>query len=307
MNSSQRAVLTGVVRGKIQWDASLSAWTTYRIGGPADALVTLLDVRDLQEVLGFCRSEGVAWKLLGRGSNILASDRGFRGVVMVLGEGFREISCERCDDASAVIVRAGAAVSMTKLANWCCREGLSGVEFAAGIPGSVGGAVVMNAGAWGRSMKDVVSAIELTDEHSAEMVYAEDLGFSYRRCEYRGRDSAGPVITNAVFSLMSADSGTIGETMRELQARRTSSQPYGKANGGSVFRNPDGASAGTLIDAAGLKGLRIGDAQVSEKHANFIINRGRATADDVRALIAEIRERVLQDSGIGLETEIEIL
>lgn len=307
MNSSQTAVLTGVVSGTIQWDASLSAWTTYRIGGPADALVTLLDVQDLQDVLGFCRQEDIAWKLLGRGSNMLVSDEGFRGIVLVLGDGFKQIGSDLTQGAGTATVRAGAAVGMTKLANWCGREGLGGFEFAAGIPGSIGGAVVMNAGAWGRSMADVIDSIELTDESKCEIVRAKDLTFSYRKCHYPEIEKNESVITKVILDVTPGAPEEISAKMRDLQARRKEHQPHGSPSAGSVFKNPDGASAGKLIEDAGLKGLRIGDAEVSEKHANFIINRGNASARDVQSLITEIQSRVLRDSGIELEPEIEIL
>lgn len=307
MSSSQQAVLTGAVRGKIQWDAPLSAWTTYRIGGPADALVTLLDAADLQAALAFCRRESVAWKVLGRGSNVLAPDEGFRGIVMILGDGFKKIRVNRKLDSHRVAVHAGAAVGMTRLANWCRSEGLAGFEFAAGIPGSVGGGVVMNAGAWGRSMADVIDAIEITDELKREIVRAKNLTFRYRKCDWSDLEKNASVITEVVLNLSPGDPQGIGVTMRDLQALRRDRQPQGLPCAGSVFKNPIGASAGKLIDDAGLKGMRVGDAQVSETHANFIVNCGTASARDVQSLIAEIQRRVLNDSGIALEPEIEIL
>ena len=282
MSSSQTAVLTGVVRGKIQWDALLSAWTTYRIGGPADALVTLLDVQDLQDVLGFCRRENIAWKLLGRGSNVLAPDDGFRGIVMVFGDGFKQIEIDREQDTSNVTVTAGAAVGMTKLANRTADEGLTGFEFAAGIPGSVGGAVRMNAGAWGRSMGGVIDRIELTNHEKSEIVRAKNLTFSYRKCDCPAFENNEFVITEVVLNLTPGDPEAISVKMRDLGGRRKANQPHGMANAGSVFKNPAGASAGKLIDEAGLKGLRVGDAEVSEKHANFIVNKGNASAHDVQ-------------------------
>ncbi|MCG6930001.1 MAG: UDP-N-acetylmuramate dehydrogenase [Desulfofustis sp.] len=307
MSSSQQAVLTGAVRGKIQWDAPLSAWTTYRIGGPADALVTLLDAVDLQAALAFCRRERVAWKVLGRGSNVLAPDEGFRGVVMILGDGFKKIRVNRKLDSHRVAVHAGAAVGMTRLANWCRSEGLAGFEFAAGIPGSVGGGTVVNAGAWGRSMADVIDAIEITDELKREIVRAKNLTFRYRKCDCSELEKNASVIIEVVLNLSPGDPQRIGVTMRDLQALRRDRQPQGLPCAGSVFKNPIGASAGKLIDDAGLKGMRVGDAQVSETHANFIVNCGTASARDVQSLIAEIQRRVLNDSGIALEPEIEIL
>lgn len=306
LSSSQKAVLTGVVRGKIQWDAPLSAWTTYRIGGPADALVTLLDVEDLQEVLKFCRLEELRWKLLGRGSNILAADEGFGGIVIVLGEGFKYIGRDPERDQGSNWVKSGAGVGLARLSSWCADSGLSGFEFASGIPGTVGGGVVMNAGAWGRSMADVIRSIELVDHDKIEIISEKHLNFSYRTCRVlAGRKNA--VVTGVTMSFKTAAPEQIKETIRTLKEKRKERQPYGQPNCGSVFRNPEEISAGKLIDEAGLKGRRIGDAAVSEKHANFIVNCGQASAHDVLALIDEIKERVMQTSGVELIPEVQFL
>ena len=306
LSSSQKAVLTGVVRGKIQWDAPLSAWTTYRIGGPADALVTLLDVEDLQEVLKFCRLEELRWKLLGRGSNILAADEGFGGIVIVLGEGFKYIGRDPERDQGSNWVKSGAGVGLARLSSWCADSGLSGFEFASGIPGTVGGGVVMNAGAWGRSMADVIRSIELVDHDKIEIISEKHLNFSYRTCRVlAGRKNA--VVTGVTMSFKTAAPEQIKETIRTLKEKRKERQPYGQPNCGSVFRNPEEISAGQLIDEAGLKGRRIGDAAVSEKHANFIVNCGQASAHDVLALIDEIKEKVMQTSGIELIPEVQFL
>lgn len=306
LSSSQKAVLTGVVRGKIQWDAPLSAWTTYRIGGPADALVTLLDVEDLQEVLKFCRLEELRWKLLGRGSNILAADEGFGGIVIVLGEGFKYIGRDPERDQGSNWVKSGAGVGLARLSSWCADSGLSGFEFASGIPGTVGGGVVMNAGAWGRSMADVIRSIELVDHDKIEIISEKHLNFRYRTCRVlAGRKNA--VVTGVTMSFKTAAPEQIKETIRTLKEKRKERQPYGQPNCGSVFRNPEEISAGKLIDEAGLKGRRIGDAAVSEKHANFIVNCGQASAHDVLALIDEIKERVMQTSGVELIPEVQFL
>ena len=306
LSSSQKAVLTGVVRGKIQWDAPLSAWTTYRIGGPADALVTLLDVEDLQEVLKFCRLEELRWKLLGRGSNILAADEGFGGIVIVLGEGFKYIGRDPERDQGSNWVKSGAGVGLARLSSWCADRGLSGFEFASGIPGTVGGGVVMNAGAWGRSMADVIRSIELVDQEKIEIISEKHLNFSYRTCRaLAGRKNA--VVTGVTMSFKTEAAEQIKETIRTLKEKRKERQPYGQPNCGSVFRNPGEISAGKLIDEAGLKGRRIGDAAVSEKHANFIVNCGQASAHDVLALIDEIKKKVMQTSGVELIPEVQFL
>lgn len=306
MSSSQQAVLTGAVRGKIRWDAPLSEWTTYRIGGPADALVTLLDVEDLQELLKVCVRLQLRWKILGWGANILVADEGFRGIIIVLGDGFKYIGRDRQEDEESTLMKSGAGVSLAKLSTWCGDNGLSGFEFASGIPGTVGGGVIMNAGAWGRSMGDVVTEIELVDHEKIEIINEEHLGFSYRTCRALVSRKHS-VVTGVTMSFKKGDPEQIRETIRTLKEKRQQRQPYGKPTCGSVFKNPEGNSAGRLIDEAGLKGLRIGDAEVSRKHANFIENCGKATARDVRALMDEIRNKVLQTSGIELIPEVKFL
>jgi UDP-N-acetylmuramate dehydrogenase len=307
MSSSQKAALTGVVRGKIQWDAPLSAWTTFRIGGPADALVTLLDVRALQAVLGFCHREGLRWKILGRGSNILAADAGFQGIIIVLGKGFKYIARHKREDHGPELVDVGAGVGLARLSYWSAERGLSGCEFASGIPGSIGGAVAMNAGAWGRSMADVVDRIEVVDHAGVEIIGNEELGFDYRVCRGLELRERRGVVSAAVMKLTSMPVEHIKQTMRTLSWKRKQSQPPGSASGGSVFRNPEGVSAGQLIEAAGLKGRSVGGAEISTKHANFIINRDNATARDVQKLIDIAREAVFKTSAIELITELELL
>ena len=306
LSSSQKAVLTGAVRGKILWDAPLSEWTTYRIGGPADALVTLLDVDDLQEVLTFCHLHELSWKLLGRGSNILAADEGFGGIIIVLGEGFKYIGRDLERDDKGTWVKSGAGVTFGRLSSWCADNGFSGFEFASGIPGTLGGGVAMNAGAWGRSMADVIRQIEVVDREKIEIINEKHLGFSYRTCRALGARKEA-VVTAVTMAFTTAASDQIRETIRTLKEKRQQQQPYGEPNCGSVFKNPEGTSAGKLIDEAGLKGRRIGDAKVSEKHANFIVNCGTATSRDVLALMDEIKEKVMFASGIELIPEVQFL
>jgi len=307
MSSSQKAALTGVVRGKIQWDAPLSAWTTFRIGGPADALVTLLDVEDVQQVLSFCQREELCWKLLGRGSNILAADAGFRGIIIVLGSGFKYIARDNGPENDIQRVDVGAGTSLARLASWSAEQGLGGCEFASGIPGSVGGAVAMNAGAWGRCMADVIEEIEVTDDERVEIISRDELGFGYRACRRLERKDRRGVVSAATLKLKPMPSEHVKQTIRTLNRKRMQSQPQKSASGGSVFRNPEGASAGRLIEAAGLKGTRVGGAEISTKHGNFIINRGQATARDVQILIDQAKKAVFKLSGVELTPEVELL
>jgi UDP-N-acetylmuramate dehydrogenase len=263
-------------------------------------------VEDLQDLLKLCVELQLRWKLLGWGANILAADEGFRGIVVVLGDGFKYIGRDRRDIGDSTQIKSGAGVSLAKLSSWCGENGFSGFEFASGIPGTVGGGVAMNAGAWGRSMADVVTQIELVDHEKIEIINEERLGFSYRTCR-AVVDKKHSVVTGVTMCFKKAAPDQIRETIRTLKEKRQQSQPCGKPTCGSVFKNPQGTSAGRLIDEAGLKGARIGDAVVSRKHANFIENCGEATARDVRALIDHIREKVLQTSGVELITEVQFL
>lgn len=308
LSSSLKAALTGVVKSPIQWNVPLAGLTTFRIGGPADALVTLLDHAELQSVLEFCRQDGVPWKVMGKGSNILAADSGFDGLIMRLGSGFKQI-CRRDSPADdSVSVRVGAGLSLPRFANWCAAEACGGAEFSAGIPGSIGGGLVMNAGAWGQEMGSIVSSAELTNHAERTTIAAQELRFSYRSCRsIRPLLQEGWVVTTVNYKLERGDSRTIRERMQKLLTRRLEIQPLGAATAGSVFKNPPGNSAGQLIEAARLKGFRLGDAEVSEKHANFIVNRGDATSLEVHAVMKEIQERVAVDSGILLEPEIETI
>ena len=308
LSSSLKAALTGAVKGPIQWDVPLSAMTTFRIGGPADGLVTLLDLTELRAVLTLLRQEGVAYKLLGRGSNILAADTGFAGVILQLGGTFTKIERLSPETAQGVEVRVGAGLSLPRFANWCAAEGCSGAEFLAGIPGSVGGGLLMNSGAWGREIGTIVKAVERADHTGVQRLEAAELCFGYRSCNGLAQSvREGSIVTSVDFLLQREEPVRIRECMQQLLRRRMETQPLGPPSAGSVFKNPAGQSAGQLIEAANLKGFRLGDAMVSEKHANFIVNRGCATAVEVGALIREIQYRVAAGSGIQLMPEIEMV
>ncbi|BDD86363.1 UDP-N-acetylmuramate dehydrogenase [Desulfofustis limnaeus] len=307
LSSSQKAALTGVVgSGSIRWNEPLSSWTTYRVGGPADALVTLLAVQELPRLLTVCCQQGIRWRALGRGSNILAADDGFRGVIIVLDGEFKYIVRQR-QEGSRVLVKTGAAVSLPHLSGWCGDEGYGGLEFAVGIPGSVAGAVMMNAGAWGGEISQVVVAVELVGPDGVHLEQAGDLRFGYRCCHALRGQRQQRVISAVQFLLNDAEPEIVKKKMRDFRERRNSSQPVGQASGGCVFKNPPGLSAGRLIDEAGLKGLRIGDAMVSDVHANFLVNCGRARALEIAQLIEVVRARVMAATGVLLETELELL
>lgn len=282
---------------------SLSAYTTFAIGGPAALMVSVEDRAELGAFMAAFTSPqeiaGVPVLVLGKGSNLLVSDAGFAGVVLKLGAGFKGYS--RDGD----IVTAGAAEAMPALAAWVAKEGLAGLEFAAGIPATVGGSVRMNAGAHGSSTAVPLLDVELIcpGESQTRTIAAASLVFSYRHSEL----PAGAVVVGARWQLQPDDPAAVRARLDELRSYRRATQPLRDRNCGSVFTNPEGDSAGRLIEAAGLKGHTIGTAMVSPKHANFIAVEKGASAADVLALIAHIREVVLAAGGPLLVPEVRVV
>jgi len=282
-------------------DEPLAGRTTFRIGGPADRLVTAETAEQLSGVLRAIEEAGLPRLILGRGSDLLVGDGGFRGVVVCLGGGFGRMSLL----SDGRTIRAGAACSLGGVCCFARDNGLSGLEFAFGIPGSVGGGVYMNAGAYGGELRDVVT---WASHYSAGGEYGEytgeELGFSYRHSRYT---DSSHVIAFADFCLSPGDRTQIGEKMKELMARRKAKQPYDSPSGGSAFKRPKTGYASALIESSGLKGRRVGGAQVSEKHAGFIINTGGATCKDVLELMEIVQNEVLKQTGVELEPELRIV
>ena len=277
----------------------MSGHTTFRIGGPAKIFVTPEDRRELAAVLALCRKEGCPWTILGNGSNLLVSDSGFAGVVIQIGKGFDQIAIEGEQMA------AGAGALLAQAARQACRAGLSGLEFATGIPGTIGGAVVINAGAYGSEMKDILlSAQVLTEDGSQREVSAGELELGYRTSSILRN---GWIVLGVRLRLQKGDPETIGQRVRELTAARKAKQPLEYPSAGSTFKRPEGFFAGKLIQDAGLKGFQIGGAQISEKHSGFVINRGGATASDVMELCRQVSEKVKAQSGVELEMEVKTL
>ncbi|MZP43930.1 UDP-N-acetylmuramate dehydrogenase [Heliobacterium gestii] len=294
------AFLTKDLRGQWMQNEPMSRHTTWRIGGPADLFVDPADESDLAGLVRRCREAGVPWLVVGIGSNLLVSDNGIRGVVIHLGRPFAD---KRVDDCR---LTAGAGCTLPALARFAAQAALQGLEFASGIPASLGGAVAMNAGAHSGSMQDVVGWVDVMDEDGAIRRYErEEMDFSYRHSRLQGEKA---IVIRAGMELCRGDRESILRLMEEKLARRKKTQPLDWPNAGSVFLNPPGdLSAGRLIETAGLKGFTIGGAQVSEKHANFIVNRGGATAADVLALIEAVRNRVKATCGIELRSEVRVI
>jgi UDP-N-acetylmuramate dehydrogenase len=285
----------GVVRAAVP----LAALTTYKLGGPARWLAEVDDEAQLEAVAEALRREPLPVLVLGRGSNVVVSDSGFPGLVLRLGGSFAEVQ------VAGELVRAGGAVPLPKLARSAVAAGRLGLEFYVGIPGSVGGAVRQNAGCFGSETKDVLvtaAVLDLTDGTRTSKGPGE-LQLSYRHSNL----AAGEVVLQAIFRTRAGDRGEGEERMREITRWRREHQPGGTLNAGSVFKNPPGDAAGRIIDQLGLKGLRVGGAAVSEKHANFFVASAGTPAADVWKLVQEVRRRVAEATGIVLEPEIQFV
>lgn len=271
--------------------------TTFQIGGPADVFVEANGEAVLFKIVSFCKENGVPFFILGKGSNLLVSDKGIRGAVLHLGTGFDKIAVE----GDKLICQAGATV--TQAANTALRHGLSGLEFAYGIPGSIGGGVYMNAGAYGSEFKDVFfSSRHLDETGEIGELSGEDAGFSYRHSPYSGRNCC---ILSATLQLFPGDSSSIREKMEDYLDRRVCKQPLDYPSAGSTFKRPEGFYAAALIEECGLKGCSVGGAMVSEKHSGFVVNMGDATAQDVLALTEHIKTTVLEKKGVSLQMEVK--
>ncbi len=278
----------------------LSKHTTFKIGGVADTYVKVTSLSKLSTILKECRESDIDYMIIGNGSNILASDDGYRGVVIRLDGDFRKIAL--VDDDT---IYCGAGATLAALCKFALNNGLSGLEFAWGIPGSVGGAVFMNAGAYGGEMKDVVYSVNhLTKNGEPGRTEKDDLQFGYRASVYRQNNA---IITGATLKLRKDNPEDIRARMDDYLGRRSSKQPLEYPSAGSVFKRPEGAYAGALIEQCGLKGHSHGGAQVSEKHAGFIINKANANANDVKSLIREVQTKVYDETGYNLECELIIL
>lgn len=285
--------------GKVLIQEPLAPYTTWKVGGPADCLVVPDTKAQLAETMRIIHRHGVPWFLLGRGSNLLVTDKGFRGVVIQLGKEFDKVRID------GNVVTAGAAMSFIKLAILTTKEGLSGLEYAGGIPGSVGGAVYMNAGAHGSDVSRILKQAEvMLGTGELVIMQKEDLHYAYR---YSILHDVPGIVTEAVFELEYGDRKEIAAALATYKDRRLKTQPLQQACAGSTFRNPPNQYAAKLIEEAGLKGTRIGGAEVSNLHANFIINTGQATAEDVIALIKLIQERVKQKFGVDLIPEVKLV
>ncbi len=283
---------------EIKKNELLKSHTTFKVGGPADAFVCPRK-DELQTVLQLAGEYNVPVTVIGNGSNLLVSDKGVRGLVIEIGKQISDIVVED------TVITAGAGAILGKVAAVALDAGLSGMEFAAGIPGSVGGAVVMNAGAYGGEMKDIlISATVLIADGQIKEIDAKDLDLSYRHSCIPDK---GYIVVEAKYGLKNGEKTQIKAQMDELRDKRLDKQPLEFPSAGSTFKRPEGYFAGKLIMDAGLRGYSVGDAQVSEKHCGFVVNKGQATANDILTLIKDVQDKVKEEFDVNLETEVKMI
>lgn len=280
-------------------DEPMKKHTTFRVGGNADYFAMPKTIEEIQQVVEFCKNENLPYYIIGNGSNLLVGDKGYRGVIIQIYREMNEIVVE------GECIRAQAGALLSKVGSVALEAGLAGFEFAAGIPGAVGGAVVMNAGAYGGEMKDILaSATVLTDEGQILKLANEELELGYRTSIIAKKNY---IVLEAEYQLQKGDKAEIRAKMDELKTKRVTKQPLEYPSAGSTFKRPEGYFAGKLIEDAGLRGFQVGGAQVSEKHCGFVINKDGATAADIVELMRQVSEKVYQEFGVRLEPEVKRL
>ncbi|SDM03834.1 UDP-N-acetylmuramate dehydrogenase [Bacillus sp. OK048] len=286
--------------GKVKKNEPLSLHTTMKIGGPADLLIEPSSLENIQKVIAFINERKLQWRAIGRGSNLLVSDKGIEGVVIKLGSGLDHLSI---NDST---IRVGGGHSLISLSTLISKKGLAGLEFASGIPGSVGGAVYMNAGAHGSDISKILTKAHiLFEDGEIKWLSKDEMEFTYRTSVLQKKRPG--IVLEAEFALTKGDRAAIVSQMQKNKDYRKETQPWNFPCAGSIFRNPLPNYAGKLIEDAGLKGYQIGGAKVSEMHGNFIVNAGNASARDVLDLIQYIKDTIQNSYGIKMETEVEII
>lgn len=298
-----KALVQAAGEDRVRKDAPMSEYTTFRIGGPADYLVTPEDETALKAGLDICRDYDMPYYIIGNGSNLLVGDDGYRGVIFHLCRTMEKMTFETSGDK--LTMKAGAGCMLSRAAREVSQRGYTGFEFATGIPGSLGGGVAMNAGAYGGEIVDVIDSVRVMDAAGTiETLTKDQMAMRYRGSRMLDE---GLIILDAVFSFEKGDAGKVMARVDELTAQRREKQPIEYPSAGSTFKRPEGYFAGKLIQDCGLKGFHVGDAMVSEKHSGFVINTGHASAKDVTDLIAHVRKCVMDRFGVALEPEIRMI
>lgn len=298
MNYAESFIQDYAFKDNVVFDEPLKKHTTFKIGGNCDAFVVPKSVEELEMALRICREKQIPYFVMGNGSNLLVRDKGFRGIVICLFKGFDLIKVEE----NEILAMAGATLS--RVANEAMKNGLSGFEFASGIPGTVGGGVFMNAGAYGGEMKDVVKEVVVLSDGKIKTLKNEDCAFGYRSSLFQRNDD---IVISVRLSLEKGDSEEIKENIKELNQKRNEKQPVNLPSAGSTFKRPEGYFAAKLIDDSGLRGFSVGDAQVSPKHCGFVVNNGNASCNDVLMLIERVKAVVFEKFGVSLELEVRVI
>ena len=284
---------------RIRFQEPMRLHTTFRAGGPARYMVMPENEGEIRLLIGQCRRFGLSWFVVGNGSNLLVSDKGYDGLIMKLGRQYSGLSVDGLE------IRAQAGILLSRLARQAAFHNLAGLAFAAGIPGTLGGGLMMNAGAYGGELSQVVKAVRVLDgDGQFRMLTAEQMKFGYRTSILKEK---GLIALEAILALEPGDAKQQLQEMEELNKRRREKQPLEYASAGSTFKRPEGYFAGRLVEQAGLKGLSVGDAQVSEKHCGFVINRGNATAAEIYALCRRVQEQVYERFQVELTMEVRLL
>ena len=298
MDERQKKELIGLLNKDVHFGCPMGHYTTFRVGGKAEALCAVKDLRKLRDLLSFANRESLPYLVVGKGSNLLVKDAGLKGLALLLEGEFGAL------EETEGVIQAGAGLGLAELVRFSQKRGLAGLEFLAGIPGTVGGAVAMNAGAWGKSTGDVLARVEiLTADGQRVALNRSALGFGYRKTAL----PVGSIVVKARFKGTADRPEAIGERVRDYLERRKAGQPLEYPSAGSVFKNPPEDYAGRLIESVGLKGKRVGGAMISDKHANVIVNVGGASAEDILSLMNTARRRVREQTGIELEPEIKVV
>ena len=286
-----------VENGEVKLQEPMKLHTTFRVGGPAEYFVEpILD--EVCPLISLLKKEGMAYTLIGNGSNLLVSDEGIPGVVISFGTQMADV------EVSGNKIKAQAGILLSRLASFAASNALSGLEFASGIPGTLGGAIAMNAGAYGGEMKDVVESVEVLEDGEVKTYSCEDMDFSYRHSVVQEKEM---IVLSVTLSLTPGNADEITAAVKELNAKRMEKQPLNFPSAGSTFKRPEGYFAGKLIEDAGLRGYRVGGAQVSEKHCGFVVNTGNATAADIYHLILDVQAKVKEQFDVMLEPEVRMI
>ena len=299
MNEIFKNKLEGICEN-VLYDEPMKKHITFRVGGNADAFVSVSNEKEIIDIINLCKEANVDYYIIGNGSNLLVYDDGYRGLIIEIGKSFADI--KRIDDETFY---ADSGVLLSRIAVYALENELAGFECLSGIPGTLGGGVVMNAGAYGGELKDVVESVKVLDDNGDVFVIKnEDMKFGYRNSVVKEK---GYVVLGATIRLRKGNAEEIKSLMSDFNGRRRDKQPLEYPSAGSTFKRPQGYFAGKLIEDSGLRGYAVGGAQVSEKHCGFVINKGDATCSDVLNLIEDVKNKVFEDSGVTLEREVKII